>query len=408
MSIKYPGQLNRALTCSELDNNFAEFINRSNHVGTQPASSISDLEDAIKNFNTIIDLKSCCLDLTNRVDVIEATVDIQTILNLFQNQYDEFVNNIDTALSNSTLINSLSSDIINIQLNISNLFNTSNSLQDQIDTVNTDIDNLETQVAALSGTGGSLGTRVTAAENDIDALETLTGGSVTSLANNITPGILVRGNGNDVLSRSIVVNTDDIALVNGDGLAGNIEIELSETGVTPGTYNQAEISVDSKGRIVEVTSGSSLNQIAIVYSDFASTFAENTWVTYPLDRVVQTDNFLSLNTTSDTFTLASGTYLLSMYVAIYILDDGDYNYRLFDVTTGATAIDAGGFDIVSPSIVCATTNSNTNSRPNGNNNYILNSDGTNEFRIEVDANSAGGTVNFGGTRGLQLTLNKIG
>ena len=151
MTILYPGQLDRALTCAELDNNFAEFINRANHTGTQLASTISDLEDTIKTFNTIVDLKSCCIDLTQRIELIEATVDINTILNQFQSQYDDFVNNIDIALSNSALINGLSADIINVQSNISTLFTTGNNLQSQIDAANSEIDTIQSELVAING-----------------------------------------------------------------------------------------------------------------------------------------------------------------------------------------------------------------------------------------------------------------
>lgn len=411
MAVLYPGQLNRALTCAELDNNFAEFLNRANHTGTQLASTISDLEDTVKTFNTIIDLKSCCIDLTNRIEIIEATVDINTILLQFQNQYDEFVSNINTALGNSALIDGISNDIISIQGNISNLFTTTSGLQNQIDLINGEINTLQAELGAINTGSTTLTSRITTAEQDITNLETLTGGSLTSIANILTDGILTKTGANTVTTRSITVDTDDLIVTNTDGVSGNVQLELANTGVTPGTYNQATISVDTKGRVVDIATGSSLNEIAIIYSDATGTFTKTTWVTYPLDRVVQTSGFLTLNTTTSTFTLASGTYLLSMYAAPSIVNNGSYSYRIYNTTDNAVLNDIGGFSLTSPTINITTFNitafnSKSDFTISGNLEYLINSDSTKSYRLEINANSFD-TVSFGGSRSAQITLRKI-
>lgn len=56
--------------------------------------------------------------------------------------------------------------------------------------------------------------------------------------------------------REIEVEPGELTISDGDGVAANPVIGLATTGVTPGTYTNADIEVDEFGRVVTAASGS--------------------------------------------------------------------------------------------------------------------------------------------------------
>ncbi|MBD2201753.1 tail fiber protein [Calothrix sp. FACHB-1219] len=58
------------MTCAIYDSNLDAVTERSNHTGTQPASTIYDLEDVVHEFSFITDLEECCETLTTELDTL--------------------------------------------------------------------------------------------------------------------------------------------------------------------------------------------------------------------------------------------------------------------------------------------------------------------------------------------------
>jgi hypothetical protein len=67
-------------------------------------------------------------------------------------------------------------------------------------------------------------------------------------------GILVATSANTYATRSVTAGTG-ISVTNGDGVAGNLQIALTNGAATPGSYTNSNITVDSNGRISAVSSG---------------------------------------------------------------------------------------------------------------------------------------------------------
>ena len=109
--IYYRRNQNSPLTCEQFDSTLDALLDRSNHTGTQSASTIYDLSSTVQAFSFIQSLLSCCSTLTTDLDNLRTDLfgqgELNTIISTLRNQLLQNISDLQSQLD--SLNNSLTS-----------------------------------------------------------------------------------------------------------------------------------------------------------------------------------------------------------------------------------------------------------------------------------------------------------
>lgn len=129
------------LSCAEVDSNYLALLDRGNHMGTQSASTIHDLETTVGSFTTINNMQTTLTDLTDQLGDL-------------QHQVMGVGGHVDLTIN--ALESSIQSDLDAIRASINTNSNDITDLKAEDVAINTRIDNLSTELGLNIGTIGNL------------------------------------------------------------------------------------------------------------------------------------------------------------------------------------------------------------------------------------------------------------
>ena len=114
------------ISCEDLDNNFDALRERTNHVGFQLASTISDLKVTVEGYDFILALQQCCTDLTIQLADLQESLfgdgELSTIVNNLRNELLQEIAELQTDLTALTgRVTTAESNIVSINTNITAL-----------------------------------------------------------------------------------------------------------------------------------------------------------------------------------------------------------------------------------------------------------------------------------------------
>lgn len=145
MPITYISSVGRALTCAEVDQNFREFTQRANHTGTQSASTIYDLGQAVSALPPIQSLTSSITQLNSQISDLQNQVlgqqgHVANSINILRSELTGDISDLRTIVNQHTIqINGLlaADTSINNRINLlgTNLNTSIDAIDDVIDCI---------------------------------------------------------------------------------------------------------------------------------------------------------------------------------------------------------------------------------------------------------------------------------
>jgi hypothetical protein len=91
---------------------------------------------------------------------------------------------------------------------------------------------------------------------DGDLLYQTADADLTAVSALTTTGIVARTGAGAYSTRTLTGTASQITVTDGDGVAGDPTVALTDTAVTPGTFTYATVTVDQQGRLTDASSGS--------------------------------------------------------------------------------------------------------------------------------------------------------
>ncbi len=141
MSIVKRSQLSRPLTCAEYDGNLDATLDRSNHLGTQSALTIYNLEEVVGEFDFISALQACCTSLTGQLAQLQQ--------DLFgQGQLSSILDSLRTELL--TITDGLTANVVSLQTSLASLTGRVTTLENNYGPLVTSVQTLSSSVSTLT------------------------------------------------------------------------------------------------------------------------------------------------------------------------------------------------------------------------------------------------------------------
>ena len=217
MPIYYP-DVDGALDCSKLSNNFREVIKRANHTGSQASSTIYDLYSVVSNYDFITNLEEGLVTLGSDLTILRNDLfgsgQLSQLITDLQEQINNLIGDLDSSISSTSTILVFEAALASHEVDINSLLDLSSDIQDSIDSILTRLDTAEgtisghttsiddltdtseehtTSIGTLTTTTSTLQTAVTSIQVSLTALSSLVttnNNTLTGSINNLTTRVV--------------------------------------------------------------------------------------------------------------------------------------------------------------------------------------------------------------------------
>lgn len=278
MPIYYP-DVDGALDCSKLSNNFREVLKRANHTGSQAASTIYDLYSVVSNYDFITNLEEGLVTLNSDLTILRNDLfgsgQLSQLITNLQQQISNLIADLDSSISSTSTIIDIQATLASHEVDINNLLDLASDLQDGTESLLTRLDTAEgtldshttsisnlttltgthtTSIGTLTTTTSALQTAVTTIQVSLTALSTLVGSNNTTLTGNLS----------NLTSRVIALETGTSGLTSLTNRVAALEVSSGATNkVPPGAIMPVHTTFDyipagwvpADGRTVTRTDG---------------------------------------------------------------------------------------------------------------------------------------------------------